>query len=261
MTTVEMVLECLERNRGKWFSGAELAEELDISRNAVWKAVNTLRERGYDISAATKKGYCLSEHSDKLSREGMIPFFEAMQLDYDPENVFVFDSIDSTNKEALRQLSNGATHGTAVIAESQTGGKGHTGKSFSSPASGIYFSIIMYPDQMQLKDPGKITASVAKCICRTIKQVCGKKAEFSKPNSCVIDGRKICGILTEAGFDADLKKPLWYITGIGINFSTKTRDFPAEIRDTAGSIYSDGESPSVSRNEFIAVLISQILSL
>ena len=94
-----------------------------------------------------------------------------------------------------------------------------------------------------------------------VQAAVGVRPQIKWTNDVLLDKRKICGILTEAGFDADLKKPLWYITGIGINFSTKTRDFPAEIRDTAGSIYSDGESPSVSRNEFIAVLISQILSL
>lgn len=265
MTTIEKVLDHLERNKGRWFSGAELASELNISRNAVWKAVTILRDKGYDIEAATHKGYRLSEKSDKLSKEGLIPFLEKYQsempiaINYD--NIFVYETIDSTNKEALRKITTGAGHGTVIIAGSQTGGKGHTGHAFSSPDGGIYLSVIMMPDQMSLQKPEKLTASVAKCICSTIKKSCGKKAVFSKPNSCTINDRKICGILTEAGFDVDLDKPLWYITGIGINFNTKSTDFPAEFRDQAGSIFSDGESPVISRNEFIAELIARILSI
>ncbi|MQN01115.1 MAG: biotin--[acetyl-CoA-carboxylase] ligase [Lachnospiraceae bacterium] len=263
MTTIEKVLDHLERNKGVWFSGAELASNLSISRNAVWRAVNQLREKGYDIQAATHKGYCLSEKSDKLSKEGLIPFLEK----YDDksivniDDVFVFDSIDSTNKEALRRITTGASHGTVITAESQTGGKGHTGHAFASPDGGIYLSVIMLPDKMKLKDPKKLTSSVAKCIVDTINTLCKKPAEFSKPNSCILNGKKICGILTEAGFDVDLGKPLWYITGIGINFNTKSTDFSAEIRDKAGSIFSDDETPVVSRNEFIAGLLVKILSL
>ena len=216
MTTAEKVLRYMEENKGKWFSGALLADDLSLSRNAVWKAVGVLRERGYDIESSPNKGYRLSNHSDKLSVEGILPYLSSGASSFDPDDIHVYESIDSTNKEALRLLSTGAGH---------------------------------------------VTRSVADCICGAAKALCGRELSFEKPSGCLLQGKKVAGIFTEALYDLDIGRPLAYIPGIGINYYTKRAEFSSEIRDVAISIYGDDEPATVSRNEFIAELIKRLLLL
>lgn len=260
MKTTELVLKYIEENKGRWFSGAALASELHLSRNAVWKAVGTLRERGYDIQSSSKRGYCLSDRSDKLSREGILPYL-LTGCEYDPSLLHVYESVDSTNKEAFRLLLSGEGHGTVVASEMQTGGKGHGKKSFSSPPGGIYLSIILDPMKMHSPDPSAVTRSVADCFIDAAGTLCGRNIEFEKPSGCLLNGKKTAGILTEALYDADIGKAMWYVPGIGINYYTKSADFPPEIRDKAGSVFGDNDDVTVSRNQFIAELIKRLLQL
>ncbi len=261
MTTAEKVLRYMEENKGKWFSGALLADDLSLSRNAVWKAVGVLRERGYDIESSPNKGYRLSNHSDKLSVEGILPYLSSGASSFDPDDIHVYESIDSTNKEALRLLSTGAGHGTIVASQMQTKGQGHDERSFISPPGGIYLSTILLPEKMKSSEPAHVTRAVADCICGAAKALCGRELSFEKPSGCLLQGKKVAGIFTEALYDLDIGRPLAYIPGIGINYYTKRAEFSSEIRDVAISIYGDDEPATVSRNEFIAELIKRLLLL
>ena len=143
MSVREEVKKLLEANRDKSLSGQEIAEQIGVTRAAVWKAVNTLKQEGYRIEAVNNRGYRLLEESDILSPEGI-----KLELDekYRNYKIDVYKTIDSTNQEVKRQALEGAGQGLVVLAEQQTMGKGRRGRSFYSPAgTGIYMSVLFRP--------------------------------------------------------------------------------------------------------------------
>ena len=141
MSVKDEVLHMLEANKGSYFSGATLAKELNVSRNSIWKAIKSLENEGYKISAATNKGYCLEQSNDILSNHSVGEF-----LKY-PLDIHVYDTISSTNTVLKEMAEDGAKEGTVLVASEQTLGRGRMGRKFVSPAgTGIYFSILLRPD-------------------------------------------------------------------------------------------------------------------
>ena len=119
MTTKERILALLEENRGTPLSGEVLAEELGISRTAVWKAIKDLQKAGHAIAAAQNRGYTLDTDSEVLSEQGVRLFLRNKSL-----NLVVAQELESTNLTAKRMAAAGAPHGTLVVADSQTAGRG-----------------------------------------------------------------------------------------------------------------------------------------
>ena len=239
----------LEKNRGSAVSGQELADSLGVTRAAVCKAVKQLRDEGYCISAATNKGYILEENSDVLSAEGIRALLGEK---YNSNSITVYKSIDSTNTEAKRSAMLGAAHGTVIAADTQTNGRGRHGHSFYSPAgTGLYLSVVLKPEK-PLADCTLTTIAAADALADTIEELTDCKPEIKWVNDILVDGRKVCGILTEAISDIESGMAEAIIVGAGVNIST--RDFPPEIADTAGSLKS-----SVTRNKLAAGIISRLL--
>lgn len=256
MSTKKHILELFESNRGQTISGQNIAEQLNISRNAVWKAIKELEKDGYKIEAATNKGYCFSQENDILSLEGILPFLIEQEQS---EKIIVYDSLDSTNRTAKEMAIGGALHGTVIIADSQTSGRGRYGRDFfSPPKTGIYLSFILRPNHIEFETPTLITAFTATAVCEAIEDVTGKKPQIKWVNDIYLEGKKICGILTEAVTDFESKTTQWAVVGIGINFSIQKQEFPEQISQTATSIYSNGKVNS-TRNQLAAEIINNIL--
>lgn len=255
MNTKKYILTLLENNRGKNISGECIAKQLNISRNAVWKAIKELKANGYRIDAVTNKGYCLCEDNDILSIQGMIPFLA--RKDYS-DKIFVYTSLESTNKMAKEMAISGAGHGTVIISDCQTAGKGRFDRQFySPPGHGIYMSVVLYPAQLRFAPPTLVTAFAAVAVCEAIEAVCDKVPQIKWVNDIYLDRKKICGILTEAVTDFESGNMQWIVIGIGINFNTPAMAFPKDIRQIAGSIFPDGNS-SVTRNHLAAELVNRI---
>ncbi|MGN0650087.1 MAG: biotin--[acetyl-CoA-carboxylase] ligase [Oscillospiraceae bacterium] len=239
----------LEKNRGCVVSGQELADRLGVTRAAVCKAVKQLRDEGYCISAATNKGYILDESTDVLSAEGI---HAMLGEKYCSNSITVYKSIDSTNTEAKRSVMLGATHGTVIAADTQTCGRGRHGHSFYSPAgTGLYLSVVLKPEK-PLADCTLTTIAAADALADTIEELTDCKTEIKWVNDILVNGRKVCGILTEAISDIESGMAEAIIVGAGVNITT--RDFPPDIADTAGSLKS-----SVTRNRLAAGIISRLL--
>lgn len=218
MTTKELVLDYLLKNAGKSISGEEIASHAGISRNAVWKAVRELRKDGYDVSASTNRGYSLAE-SDLLSAQAIRAHLPSDSAAANTE-LIVYDTIDSTNKAAKELAISGAGHGTAVIADRQTAGRGRYSRSFYSPSgSGLYMSLILRPSLLQFDDPTAITAFAAVAVSDAIQAVTGKQAGIKWVNDLFLNGKKVCGILTEAVTDFESGNIEWIVLGIGTNVS------------------------------------------
>ena len=248
MSLKSKVLEELEKNKDMDISGEFLAEKLGVSRNAVWKAVNSMRAEGYEISSGTNKGYKL-EHNDIISSEGI-----KLHLTCGEIPVFAFKVTDSTNNEAKRMLANGFCGKAIIVSEEQTAGRGRQGRSFYSPAkTGIYMTLIINLET-NLTNAALVTTMVAVSVVRAIKALTDKEPEIKWVNDIYLKGKKICGILTE-GFSAFESGTSSVIVGIGINFNTHI--FPEEIENIAASLNSSG----INRNKLIAEITNNLIAL
>jgi len=175
--------------------------------------------------------------------------------------VLAFDTIDSTNLYLKKLADDEALEKTVVVANHQTNGKGRLGRSFYSPAdSGIYFSVLLKPD-IQLKDAVKITTCAGVAVCLTLEKMFGIKPKIKWVNDIFVDGKKACGILTEAAVDATTNKPKYVVLGVGCNLFVPKGDFPTELLDIAGSVVQSEENIIVDRNAVIAQYLNVFFKL
>lgn len=221
----EKILEQLKKSK-EYVSGQELCRIFGVSRTAVWKCINRLQEEGYEIEAVRNKGYRLISSPDVLTEREIAPLL--------PEHMAlrVFSEVDSTNEEAKRLAVKENCHGTLVIAEKQTGGKGRRGRSWESPAgSGIWMTLVVQDDILPER-ASMLTLAAAMAVREGIERATGLFCEIKWPNDIVSEGKKVCGILTE--MSAEEGYVHYIVIGIGINCNTE--EFPKEIASTASSI-------------------------
>lgn len=251
MSTKNDVLSILERSRNRFISGQELAERLDISRTAVWKAVKTLEGQGHRITSVKNRGYMLESDSDLLSEEGVRL---ALPEPFSSCPILLCKSVDSTNTLAKRLALDGASHGTIVLAEEQTAGRGRRGKSFfSPPGTGLYMSIILRPER-DVQEPQMITVAAAVAVCNAVEKLTGRSPSIKWVNDVYLEGKKICGILTEAITDYESSGIDCIVVGAGINCRTPSA-VPEELQDVVGFLDMDG----LSRNRLAAETAAGIL--
>lgn len=268
-----------------FLSGQELAERCGISRQAVWKAVDALRKEGVQIEAVTNSGYRFVAHGNALSAETIT----ALLPDSLHANVIVYDTIDSTNTEAKRRcagIANAAPattsalanesatakvpaiadasatasslDGTVIVAGAQTVGRGRLGRSFFSPAgSGLYLSIIYVPEK-NITSPAVLTASAAVAVSRAIAETYNADTQIKWVNDIFLNGKKVCGILTEGVTNFETGKIDYAIVGIGINILPG--NFPPEIANVATSILQS-DKDNAKRNELAANIIKEVLAI
>ncbi len=255
MSVKNDVLHMLEQNKGKNISGQELAEKLGVSRTAVWKAINSLKEDGFFIEGVSNKGYSLAVSSDLLSSEGIRLYLNDQ---YKEIPIKVYKSINSTNTEAKLMIMNNAVHGTVILSEEQLSGKGRMGRNFYSPSeSGIYMSVILKP-KLNMSDSVLITTAAAVAVSLAIEKVTGVITQIKWVNDIYLNDKKICGILTEAVTDMESGTINSVVVGIGLN--VKTESFPENIEYAAGSILKMDDNKFI-RNQLSAEIINNVLSI
>ncbi len=250
MSVKDEVLKELENNKGDYISGGQLAENLGVSRNSVWKAIKALEKSGYEINAIPNKGYCLAEKNDILSSYSIKQHLKNPHLD-----ISVFSSVTSTNTILKEMAEQGAKEGTVIIAEEQTAGRGRTGKQFYSPkGTGIYISILLRPD-IPAEESLFLTTSAAVATARAIEDVSDKRALIKWVNDIYLEDKKTCGILTEGAFNVETGKLDYAIVGIGINVCIPDGGFPDNIKDIATAIF-DKQTDSINKR---SILIANLL--
>ncbi|MCR4568325.1 MAG: HTH domain-containing protein [Pseudobutyrivibrio sp.] len=280
MSSKEKVLEFLESNKGTYTSGEAMATSLSLSRTAIWKAINELRKDGYKIDAISNRGYMLGELTDILSAAGIISYLESdYQKIYKGKDLIrIYDTVNSTNRVAKELAIAGGEHGSIIIANEQTDGKGRRDHSFYSPRGGLYMSILLKPAELSkimskhlnsTKDtnsktnktefkkvltPDTITTFTGNAVCTAIENLTGIRPRLKPINDLFIGNKKICGILTEAGTEFETGDIQWIVVGIGINFDSDISTFPADIKKTATSLFSPGEA-TFTRNKLVAEII------
>ena len=255
--TRDSVLAVLESRRGGYVSGEALAQELKLSRTAVWKAIEALRGRGYRIRASSRRGYCLDGDNDLLSPQGIRPFLAASAQQY-AERIHCFPVLASTNRTAKEMALSGAGHGTVLLADSQTEGRGRYARAFFSPPGGLYMSLILKSGELPFEEKTLVTALAAYGVCGAVEAVCGLQPGIKWVNDILLDGKKICGILTEAVTDFESGCVDWIVVGIGMNIHAREADFPSDLRGKAASI-APGFVHSGIRNHLAGEIINRIL--
>lgn len=254
MNVKETLIKTLAENNGEYISGAALAEQLGVSRNAVWKAVKALEAEGYAIESVTSKGYRMSADNNRISAGFISSKLETESLG---RNIILFDEIDSTNNEAKKIAAAGETHGTVVIADRQTMGKGRMGRSFVSPAgTGVYMSVIIRPD-ISVESAGLITSAAAVAAAEAVEKVCGQKIMIKWVNDLYLNDKKICGILTEASMGLEMKALDYAVIGIGINVRSVRGMFDEELSSRASSI-EDETGVRPDRNVLCAEILNRL---
>ena len=234
MTTKEKLLALLEENKGTFFSGEEIARTLQVSRAAVWKAVNALREDGYTIDATTNKGYRLSPDSDILSPQGIRRFLKPEYQDLD---LTVLSTAPSTNALVREKANQGCPEGCVIVACEQTAGRGRYGRQFFSPAdTGVYLSLLLRPTAYSPQQATCLTAAAAAAMCQAIEAVTGQQPGIKWVNDIFLHGKKVCGILTEAAVGLETGALDYMVLGAGVNLYPPAEGFPEEIQSIAGSV-------------------------
>jgi BirA family biotin operon repressor/biotin-[acetyl-CoA-carboxylase] ligase len=247
-STADRILAWLRAATGP-LSGEELAARLGISRAAVFKHVETLRQRGYAIDAAHALGYRLAGTPDRLDATELAPHLTGTwrRIEWRAE-------VDST-QEVVRELARGgAEEGTVVIAEAQTAGRGRLGRTWHSPpGTNLYCSVLLRPAVAPATVPQ--LALVAGLAVAEAIETCGLRPALKWPNDVLLDGRKVVGILTE--MEAELERVRVVIVGIGVNVNTAADQFPPYLRETATSLAIAAGRP-IDRGRFTADLLAAL---
>lgn len=250
----DQLLDILEHNRENYISGQELAEGLNVSRNAIWKNIKKLQEEGHSIIGINNRGYKLDIQSDKITKQGILMHLLPQNEKY---NIIVYDTVDSTNNLGKKLIGSGNREETIIISNEQTMGRGRMGREFYSPAdTGVYMSFVLFPNR-HVSDMGTLTTRVCVGVCRVIEAVKDCKAEIKWVNDIFVDGKKVCGILTEAVTDFESGTVEAVVIGIGLNVSTHSTDFPEELSMMAGSI----NPKNISRNIIVTRMINEVVAV
>lgn len=244
----EEILRLL-RSADGYISGQELCNRFGVSRTAVWKAINQLKEAGYEIEAQQNKGYRLMAAPD-LMTEAEIK--SLMHTDWVAKEVLYFDTIDSTNTKAQELAEKGYPSGTLVVADKQESGKGRRGRSWVSPSgTGIFMTLMIKPD-INPNNASMLTLVAALAVAKAITSVTGEEAMIKWPNDIVVNGKKVCGILTEMNAQFDYINHI--VVGIGINVHNES--FPEEISQMASSLMIEAGGKRFHRAQIIAEAMS-----
>lgn len=245
------ILSLIKDHYPSYISGEEISKILGVSRTAVWKHVQKLRENGYQIESHSRVGYRLVQAPDKLYRDELMELLHSLIIG---RNIVYRETVGSTNELAKELAQKGAEDGTVIIAEEQTAGKGRMGRQWFSPAGkGLWFSVILKPEISPVDAP-KLTLVSAVAVAKTLREL-GIPAGIKWPNDILIHDRKLAGILTE--MNAEFDRVHYLVVGMGVNVSLGNESLPAELSDIATSL-EDHTKSDCSRIQVLASLLNNL---
>ncbi|MBA4699665.1 MAG: biotin--[acetyl-CoA-carboxylase] ligase [Ruminococcus sp.] len=242
------ILKMLRESDG-YVSGQELCEKLGVSRTAVWKAINGLKEKGYQVEAVRNRGYRIIESPDILTKEELSSMIDT---EWAGQTIYYFDQIDSTNIRAKQLGEEGVPHGTLIVAGQQNAGRGRRGRTWESPPGvSIYMSIVLRPEMAPVKAP-MLTLVMALSAADSLKECTGLDVQIKWPNDIVLNGKKLAGILTEMSTEMEYINHV--VIGVGINVNTG--QLPEELEEKATSLRLE-TGRIIRRSEIIASIMKE----
>lgn len=256
---LDLVLELLRENIGQYVSGAEIAERLSVSRNAIWKAMEKLRLKGYVIDAMTNRGYRLVREVELLDAEKILS--EIHPAFRDKFQIEIHSVLASTNDTLRRRAEldeNGELkEGLVLFAEMQRKGKGRVDRYFHSPAhSGLYMSLFLRPT-IPAPDALLITTAAAVAVARAVESCVGIEAKIKWVNDIFVGGKKAAGILTEASLNIETGQLDYAVLGIGVNIFEPLDGWPVPLMDVATSLLPEHSERSGMRNKIAGTILQK----
>lgn len=213
-----------------YISGEEIADRLGVTRAAVWKHIQALKDAGYSIDSRGRRGYSLTGTPDLLLEQEILPLLSTKVIG---KRIFHYDDIPSTNDEAKRLAEEGAPDGSVFVSEAQDAGKGRLSRGWYSPyRKGIWFSVLLRPNFLP-QEAAKCTLMAAVAIVRAARMF-GADVGIKWPNDVLADGKKLVGTLTE--MNASMERINYVVIGTGVNVNLWPSDFPEELRDISTSL-------------------------
>ena len=220
------VLTFLQTHNTEYLSGQDLSDVLRISRVAVWKHIKKIQELGYNVESKQKLGYKLISNSELLLPWEITSNLKTKTIG---KQAYYFDSIDSTQNQALKMSKDVAYDGTVIVAAEQTGGKGRDGRKWMSPKGGIWISIILHPKfDISITTLFPIASSLA--LSLAIEKIFSIKPELKWPNDLTINGKKVAGMLADVSLESNRIENL--VLGVGINFDVNTKQIEKSLKGT-----------------------------
>ena len=220
------VLKFLKIHNTEYLSGQDLSDVLRISRVAVWKQIKKIQMLGYTVESKQKEGYKLTKNSDLLLPWEIVSGLETKVLG---QQAYYFDSIDSTQSQAMKMINESKKEGTIIIAEKQTGGRGRSGRQWISPKGGIWFSIILHP-KFDISNTTLFPIASSLALSIAIQKTCKISTELKWPNDLTIKGKKLAGMLIDASFESNKIENL--VLGVGINFNVNVKEIEKVLKKT-----------------------------
>lgn len=244
MSTKEKVYTCLIESNLP-LSGEIIAKKLNVSRTAIWKAINSLKSEGHLIQGKPSEGYFILQESQEFNKEAILRYLNEANR----SKVMVYDTLESTNATAKKLAEEGGDEWTVVLSKSQTKGRGRFERDFYSPKGGCYCSFILRPTT-SVQDTLRVTMLVAVAICKTVNELCNKQLDIKWVNDLFYHDKKVCGILTEASLNLETGSLNYLVIGFGINL--KLNEIPNELTDVIADIDYQGD-----KNLFVASIINK----
>ncbi len=242
------IIKLLRAQQGEYVSGEEISKLLKVSRTAVWKNINALRNEGYEILSVTNKGYQLVSESKGLNEVELK--YELRQSNL-IQDIQFYDSIDSTNQKAKQIGNQGNFSQTLIVSDEQTVGRGRLGRNWSSEkGTGVWMSLLLKPE-FAPDLASRITLMAAAAVSEAIEDETGLTTSIKWPNDIIVNGKKVCGILTE--LNAELNHINYLVLGIGINVNN--RIFEAELLDKATSLSLEQNNTWINRLKIIKLFV------
>ncbi len=220
------VLSFLKSHDTEYLSGQDLSDVLRISRVAVWKHIKKIKELGYTIESKQKRGYRLVSNTELLLPWEIIQGLKTKKIG---RVVYYFDSINSTQNQAMKMTSDSKNNGAIVIAQKQTGGKGRLGRRWISPKGGIWFSVILYPE-FDISVATLFPIASALALSNALEKCFDIKPELKWPNDITIKGKKVAGILVDASLESNKIENV--VLGVGINFDVNIKEIEKDLKNT-----------------------------
>lgn len=223
------ILAALRESDG-YVSGQDLCEKFGVSRTAIWKAVNQLKQAGYEIEAVQNRGYHIVSTPDILSENELKSIRKTEWLG----KVICYEPVmGSTNTKAMQLAEEGAPHGTLVVTDKQENGRGRRGRAWQTPPGAAIAMTLLLRPEINPNNASMLTIVAAMAVARGIEDETGLRVGIKWPNDIIIHGKKVSGILTEMSAQIDYVNHI--VIGIGINVHTES--FPEELQDMATSLY------------------------
>jgi len=221
------ILTFLQTHNTEYLSGQDLSDVLRISRVAVWKHIKKIQELGYTVESKQKLGYKLTSNSDELFPWEITSGLKTKIIG---QQAYYFDSIDSTQNQALKMAYDPANNGTVIIAAKQTGGKGRSGRKWVSPKGGIWLSIILHP-KFDISITTLFPIASALALSNTLEKILKISPELKWPNDLTIKGKKVAGMLVDASLESNRIENM--VLGVGINFDVDVKQIEKTLKGSS----------------------------